>query len=110
MGSPVLNSHEKFLFTAMMATLMLPSAVIIPPAICCSPQSGWLDTYLPFIVRPCSQAPFFISSLFSFSAASRASWTKPSLSTAAAPFRTLVRILTLLCKPALVSVGLFNFI
>ena len=40
---------KKFLFTAMMATLMLPSAVIIIPRYMLFKQFGWLDTYLPFI-------------------------------------------------------------
>ncbi|MFQ7004687.1 MAG: hypothetical protein ACLRRT_14115 [Ruthenibacterium lactatiformans] len=64
---------KKFLFTAMMATLMLPSAVIIIPAMLFK-QFGWLDTYLPFIVPAMFAGnSFLFSSSFSFSAASRAS-------------------------------------
>ena len=76
---------KKFLFTAMMATLMLPSAVIIIPRYMLFKQFGWILT-CPLSFRPCSQAIHFLfSSSFSFSAASRASWTKPLPSTAAAP-------------------------
>lgn len=77
---------KKFLFTAMMATLMLPSAVIIIPRYMLFKQFGWLDTYLPFIVPAMFAGnSFFIFQLVQFSAASRASWTKPLPSTAAAP-------------------------
>ena len=58
---------KKFLFTAMMATLMLPSAVIIIPRYMLFKQFGWLDTYLPFIVPAMFAGnSFFIFQLVQF--------------------------------------------
>lgn len=102
---------KKFLFTAMMATLMLPSAVIIIPRYMLFKQFGWLDTYLPFIVPAMFAGnSFFIFQLVQFFRGIPRELDEAASIDGCGSFRTLVRILMPLCKPALVSVGLFNFI
>ena len=102
---------NKFLFTAMMATLMLPGAVIIIPRYMLFKQFGWLDTYLPFIVPALfASNSFCIFQLVQFFRGIPRELDEAAAIDGCGSFRTLISILLPLCKPALVSVGLFNFI
>lgn len=102
---------KKFLFTAMMATLMLPGAVLIIPRYMLFKEFGWLDTYLPFIV-PCLFAgnSFFIFQLIQFFRGIPRDLDEAAKIDGCNSFQTLVRVLLPICKPALVSVILFNVI
>ncbi len=102
---------KKFLFTAMMATLMLPGAVLIVPRYMLFKEFGWLDSYAPFIVPSlfaCNS--FFIFQLVQFFRGIPRELDEAASIDGCGSFRTLVSILLPLCKPALVSVSLFNFI
>lgn len=102
---------KKILFTAMLATLMLPSSVIIIPRYMLFKEFGWLDSYLPFIVPAIFAGnSFFIFQLVQFFRGIPRELDEAAAIDGCNSFRTLTSILLPLCKPALVSVGLFNFI
>ncbi len=102
---------KKILFTAMMATLMLPSSVVIIPRYLLFKEFGWLDTYLPFIVPAlfaCNS--FFIFQLVQFFKGIPRELDEAAYIDGCSTFGTLIKILLPLCKPAIISVCLFNFI
>ncbi len=102
---------KKILFTAMLATLMLPNAVLIIPRYMLYKQLGWLDTYMPFIVPAMFAGnSFFIFQLVQFFRGIPRELDEAASIDGCSSFRTLVSILLPLCKPALISVALFNFI
>lgn len=102
---------KKILFAAMLATLMLPNAVLIIPRYMLYKQLGWLDTYLPFIVPAMFAGnSFFIFQLVQFFRGIPRELDEAAAIDGCGSFRTLISILLPLCKPALISVALFNFI
>lgn len=102
---------KKFLFAAMLATLMLPSSVLIIPRYMLYREFGWLDTYLPFIVPAMFAGnSFFIFQLVQFFRGIPRELDEAAEIDGCGSFRTLIEILLPICKPALVSVILFNVI
>lgn len=90
------------LFTLVIASLMLPTEVIIIPRYMLFNKLGWLNTYLPFIV-PAAFATysFFIFMLVQFTAGPR-ELDEAARIDGCGPWGTLVNIILPLCKPALV--------
>lgn len=102
---------KKILFSAMMATLMLPSSVIIIPRYLLFKQFNWLDSYLPFLIPAlCAGNSFFIFQLVQFFRGIPRELDEAAAIDGCGSFRTLLEILLPLCKPAMISVALFNFI
>ena len=102
---------KKILFAAMLSTLMLPNAVLIIPRYMLYKQLGWLDSYLPFVVPAMFAGnSFFIFQLVQFFRGIPRELDEAAAIDGCGSFRTLISILLPLCKPALISVALFNFI
>jgi oligogalacturonide transport system permease protein len=102
---------KKILFMVMISTLMLPNAVIIIPRYLLFNRFGWLNSYLPFIVPAAfGCTPFYIYMMIQFFRG-----LPPALDEAATidgcdTFHIYWRILMPLCKPALFSAAIFQFI
>lgn len=102
---------KRFLFTAMMATLMLPGAVLIIPRYMLFNEFGWLDTYFPFTIPALFAGnSFFIFQLIQFFRGIPRELDEAAEIDGCNSFQTLIRVLLPICKPALVSVILFNVI
>lgn len=94
----------------MISTLMLPNTIIIIPRYILFRNLGWLNTYLPFIVPAIFACyPFFIFMLVQFIRGLPRELDESAIMDGCSSMGILVRILVPLCKPALFSVGLFQF-
>ncbi|TVY07996.1 carbohydrate ABC transporter permease [Paenibacillus cremeus] len=102
---------KKFLFTLMISTLMLPKAVLIIPKFILFRNLEWLNTYWPFIVPAIFAAnPFFIFMMVQFFRGIPRELDESAHLDGCNSFAILYRILIPLCKPAIVSIGIFQFI
>lgn len=98
------------LFGLMMATLMLPDATILIPRYILFNQLGWLDTYLPFIIPAVfATNAFFIYMMIQFFRGLPKDLDESAKIDGCNSFGILTRILLPLCKPAIFSVGIFQF-
>jgi oligogalacturonide transport system permease protein len=102
---------KKPLFQLMLSTLMLPSTVIVIPRYIFFKNLGWLDSYLPFIVPAILGAfPFFNFMMVQFFRGLPLELDESARMDGCGSFRTLVQILLPLCKPAIFSVVVFQFL
>ncbi|MFB9276895.1 carbohydrate ABC transporter permease [Cohnella cellulosilytica] len=102
---------QTLMFSLMMATLMLPDSTIMIPRYILFSKLGWLDSYWPFIVPAAfATSAFFIYMLIQFFRGLPRELDESAKMDGANSFVILTRILLPLCKPALFSVGIFQFI
>jgi len=102
---------KKVLFGLLISTLMLPNSVLIIPRYILFQKLGWLNSYLPFTVPAIFACfPFFVFMLVQFFKGLPKELDESALLDGCNSFQTLVYILLPLCKPAVISVGLFQFI
>ncbi|WP_270169156.1 carbohydrate ABC transporter permease [Paenibacillus sp. SYP-B4298] len=102
---------KNVLFSLMIATLMLPNAVIIIPSYLLFRNFGWLDTYWTFII-PAAFAtyPFFIFMMVQFLRGLPRDLDESAVMDGCNSFKILTHILLPLSKPAVVSAAVFQFI
>jgi oligogalacturonide transport system permease protein len=102
---------KKFLFTLMIATLMLPGTVVIIPRYILFKNLGWLDSYLPFIVPALMGVNvFFNFMMVQFFRGLPRELDESAILDGCGSFRTLTSILLPLCKPAIFSAVIFQFL
>ena len=102
---------KKLLFGVLIATLMLPNAVIIVPRYTMFAKIGWVDSYMPFYAPALLACyPFFTYMLIQFLRGIPRELDESAYMDGCGTFRTLVAILLPLMKPALFSAGLFQFL
>ncbi|MDR0638125.1 MAG: carbohydrate ABC transporter permease [Spirochaetaceae bacterium] len=102
---------KKALFMVMLSTLLLPNAVIIIPRYLLFNKFGWLNSYLPFII-PAAFActPFFIYMMIQFFRGLPTDLDEAAAIDGCNTFDVYWRIILPLCKPALFSAAIFQFI
>jgi len=101
---------QTLLFSLMMATLMLPDSSVLIPRYILFNKLGWLDTYLPFIAPAAfATSAFFIYMLIQFFRGLPRELDESAKIDGCNSFTILTRILLPLCKPAIFSVGIFQF-
>lgn len=102
---------KKLLFMLMLATLMLPNAVIIIPRFILFNSFGWLDSYLPFYIPALfASNSFFIFMLVQFLRGIPKELDESAVIDGCNSFTILIKILIPLSKPALFSAAIFQFI
>jgi oligogalacturonide transport system permease protein len=102
---------KKVFFSLMISTLMLPGAVIMIPRYLLFKQLGWLDSYLPFIVPAFfGTFPFFNFMMVQFFRGLPKDLDESAKIDGCGSFSILLRILLPLCKPAIFSVSIIQFI
>jgi oligogalacturonide transport system permease protein len=102
---------KNMLFGLMISTLMLPNAVIIIPRYILFKGFGWLDSYMPFTMPALFACyPFFIFMLVQFIRGLPMELDESAKMDGCNSFVILYRILLPLCKPALFSAAIFQFI
>ena len=102
---------KKLFFNLMMALMMLPGAVLIIPRYLLFVHLGWVNSYFPFWIP----ALFATSSFFIFLFVQFFRGRPPDLDEAATidgcgSFGALIHVLLPLCKPAIISAAIFQFI
>jgi len=101
---------QTLLFSLMMATLMLPDSSVLIPRYILFNKLGWLDTYLPFIAPAAfATSAFFVYMLIQFFRGLPRELDESAKIDGCNSFTILTRILLPLCKPAIFSVGIFQF-
>jgi oligogalacturonide transport system permease protein len=101
---------KKVLFTAMLATMMLPSSVTIVPQYIMFREFGWLNTYKVFIIPAMFGGPFFIFMMVQFLRGIPKELDEAAYIDGCNTFRILWQILVPLCKPAIFSIIVFQFL
>ncbi|HTG71435.1 MAG TPA: carbohydrate ABC transporter permease [Candidatus Udaeobacter sp.] len=102
---------KNLFFSLMIATLMLPNAVIIIPSYLLFRNLGWLDTYWTFIIPSVfATYPFFIFMMIQFFRGLPRDLDESAVVDGCNSFKILTHILLPLSKPALVSAAVFQFI
>lgn len=101
---------KKALFSLLIATLMLPNAVIIIPRYTLFAKFGWIDTFIPFYALAALACyPFFIFMLVQFLRGIPRDLDESAYIDGCGTFRTLMQIILPLMKPSLFSAALFQF-
>ena len=102
---------HSLLFGAMLSTLMLPNAVLIIPKYIMFRQFGWLNSYKVFYVPVLfACTPFFIFSMIQFIRGIPRSLDESAFIDGCSTFRIFTDIILPLSKPAIFSMGIFQFI
>jgi len=102
---------KKPLFSMMIATLMLPGTVVVIPRYILFKNLGWLDTYWPFIAPSILGVnAFFNFMMVQFFRGLPRELDESAILDGCGSFTTLTRILLPLCKPAIFSVVIFQFL
>lgn len=100
---------KNVLFYVMIATLMLPSTVIIIPRYILFKNLGWTDSYLPFIVPAIFAGyPFFVYMVIQFMRGIPRELDEAAKIDGCNSFRILTQVIVPLCKPAIFSVIIFQ--
>lgn len=101
---------KTMLFSIMIATLMLPNASIMIPRYILFNNMNWLDTYLPFIIPAAfATGAFFVYMMIQFLRGLPRDLDEAATIDGCNSFTVLTRVLLPLCKPAIFSVGIFQF-
>jgi len=102
---------KKVLFSIVLATLMLPDSVNLIPRYLLFNSFGWLDSYKPFIIPTLFAInPFFIFMMVQFLRGLPKELEESSIIDGCNSFQTLIKITVPLCKPAIISMAIFQFI
>jgi oligogalacturonide transport system permease protein len=102
---------KKQLFALVIATLMLPNAIVIIPKYIMFKNFGWLNTYLPFTIPALAAThSFFIFMLVQFFRGIPKDLDESAKIDGCNSFTILMRILLPVAKPAIFSVAIFEFI
>ncbi|MBL8308035.1 MAG: carbohydrate ABC transporter permease [Rubrivivax sp.] len=102
---------RKFLFSVMVATMMLPLIVLRLPQYLMFREMGWLDTYLPLIVPSAfATDTFFVFMLVQFLRGIPRDMEEAAMIDGCNAPQLLWHIIVPLLKPAIISVVVFQFI
>jgi len=101
---------KKILFALMISTMMLPNAVLVIPRYLLFRDFGWLDSYKPFYIPELfAFTAFFNYLMIQFIRGIPRELDESARMDGLGSLRTLVLIILPLCKPALFSVCIFQF-
>lgn len=102
---------KRQLFILMISTLMLPNSVLVIPRYLFYNKLGWLNTYLPFLMPALFACyPFFIYMMVQFFRGLPRALDEAATIDGCNSFQVYWHILMPLCKPALFSAAIFQFI
>ncbi len=102
---------KRQLFILMISTLMLPNSVLVIPRYLLYNKLGWLNTYLPFLMPALFACyPFFIYMMVQFFRGLPRALDEAATIDGCNSFQVYWHILMPLCKPALFSAAIFQFI
>ncbi|MCY3918157.1 MAG: carbohydrate ABC transporter permease [Chloroflexi bacterium] len=97
-------------FVLVLSTLMLPYHVVMIPLFVSFSKIGWVNTWLPLIAPAWLGHPFFIFMLRQFMLGIPKELSEATRIDGGSEWILLTRVILPLCKPALATVALFQFI
>lgn len=100
---------EKMLFGIIFATMLIPSQVTLIPLYVVFSKIGWIDTHLPLIVPQIMVNAYGVFLIRQFMVSIPDSYMEAAKLDGAGYFRVYAKIMIPLCKPALVTLGMFTF-
>jgi multiple sugar transport system permease protein len=100
---------RRILFMILLATLMIPSQVLLVPQFILFQKLGWVNTFLPLWVPSLFGTPFFVFLLRQFFMTIPVELEEAARIDGAGPFRIFFTIVLPLIKPALTAVAVFSF-
>lgn len=103
-------SLRKQIYGVFLATLMIPGQLTLVPLYMIFSKVGWQDTYLPLILPTVMINAYGIFLIRSFMESIPDSYIESAYIDGANPFVCYARVVLPLCKPVLVTLGLFAFI
>ncbi len=102
---------KKLFFSIMMALMMLPGAVLIIPRYLLFVHLGWVNSYLPFWIPALfATSSFFIYMFVQFFRGLPVELDEAATIDGCNSFGVLIHVLLPLCKPAIISAAIFQFI
>jgi multiple sugar transport system permease protein len=102
---------RKFMFAAMLGTMLLPAHVVLIPQYIVFAKLGWVNTFLPLTVPAfLASNAFFIFLLVQFMRNLPMELQDAAKIDGAGAFRTFWSIILPLTKPALATIAIFTFI
>lgn len=103
-------SFRKQIYGVFLATLMIPGQLTLVPLYMIFSKLAWQDTYLPLILPTVMINAYGIFLIRSFMESIPDSYIESAYIDGANPFVCYAKVVLPLCKPVLVTLGLFAFI
>lgn len=104
---------NKFLFSVLFSTIMLPGIIVMIPMYIIFSNIGWLNSIKPFVVPSFlgvgEGGVFFIFMMHQFLKGIPKELDESAKIDGCGAMRTLLQVLVPLCKPALFSICIFSF-
>ncbi|MEP6755295.1 MAG: carbohydrate ABC transporter permease, partial [Chthonomonadales bacterium] len=101
---------SKFLFFALLATMMIPAQVTIIPTFIIFRKLGWIDTFLPLIIPAWFAGPFFTFLYRQYFMTVPLEMDEAAKIDGATPFMTFRQVLLPLAKPITVTTAVYTFL
>jgi ABC-type glycerol-3-phosphate transport system permease component len=101
---------REFLFTILLATLMLPGIVTLIPVFIIFKTINWIGTYLPLWVPAWFGFAFYIFLMRQFMLTLPLELDEAARMDGASNFRILWQVIAPLCGPAIATVTIFSFL
>lgn len=101
---------NKLIYSIFIATLMIPGQVTLLPLYVVFAKIGWVNTFLPLIIPGCMINTYGVFMLRSFIVSIPNDLLDAAKVDGCGVFKQYVNIILPLCKPALITLGLFSFI
>ena len=101
---------KNFYFIVLLGTMMIPGQVILIPVFILYKYLHWLNTFYALIVPAFFGNAFFIFLMRQFMMTIPYELDESALIDGASNLQILTRIILPLCKPILITVGIFSFI
>ena len=102
--------HAKFWFGAFFATMLIPSQILLIPMYVLFSKIGWVDSFLPLIVPQVMINGYGVFLIRQFMVSVPDSYIEAARIDGLSNFGIYWKIMLPLCKPALVTLGVFTFV
>jgi len=101
---------RNFIFVVLLATMMLPPAVLLVPTFVMFKYIGWLDTFYPLFVPSWFGTAFYIFLMRQFMMGLPVELDEAARIDGASSFRILWQLIAPLSGPAVAAVAIFSFL
>ncbi len=108
--SKISFTGKKLVYGIFLATLMIPGQLTLVPMYMIFSSIGWQDTYLPLILPTVMVNAYGVFLIRSFMESIPDSYIESAYIDGANPFISYAKVVMPLCKPVLITLGLFSFI